>query len=128
MMTAGNYYVGDLCYVMSLQWDEFCNKTISKGDFIEGEITFQNGIKVLYFGTCHGDGSYQDQFGNHYGVDAGLIGCIRLEDINDPKANVNLGNVIQFETDFEGSYDDGLINIGHLRIDTKGRDNEEEEY
>ena len=117
-MQAGKYYVGDLCYVMHPQWDEFCTKTCSGHDVIDGEITLDNGVKIAQYGTAFGDGVYEDQFGNDYGVDAGLIGCIRVEDINDPNADLQGGHIIEFPNNFETSYDEGIIFIGHLSIDT----------
>lgn len=118
MMKSGNYYVGDLCYVMHPQWEEFCEKTCSGDDMTEGEIVLDNGVKILQFGTAWGDGCYEDQFGNSYGVDAGLIGCIRIEDINDPNADLEGGNIINFPFDFKGESEDGIIYIGHIRINT----------
>ncbi len=124
MLKAGKYFVGDLCYVMHPQWEEFCTKTINGHEVIDGEITLDNGVKILTFGTCYGDGCYDDQLGNSYGVDAGLIGCIRVEDINDPEAWLEGGNIIDFYDDFEGEYNDGIIYIGHIRIDTKGEEDD----
>lgn len=129
MMPAGRYYVGDLCYVMHPQWDEFCSKTISGNECLDGEVVFDNGVKVTQFGTAYGDGVYEDQFENSYPVDAGLIGCIRFEDINDPKAWLEGGNIIEFEEDFECAEDNGILYFGHIKIDTKGywEDEDDEE-
>jgi hypothetical protein len=118
MMQAGKYYVGDLCYVMHDQWDEFCAKTCGGNDIINGEITLQNGVKVATHSTAYGDGCYTDQHGREYGVDAGLIGCIRIDDINDSGAFTSGGQVIDFKYDFETSYDNGIIIFGDIKIDT----------
>lgn len=126
MMPAGRYYVGDLCYVMHPQWDEFCDITLGANGG-NGEFTLKNGVRFATYGTFYGDGFYEDQEGGGYPVDAGLIGCIRVEDINDPKADLVGGQIIEFEEDFETNYDDGIIYIGHLRIDTKGEDEEDDE-
>jgi hypothetical protein len=131
MMPAGKYYVGDLCYVMHPQWEEFCYLTIRGNDLIEGEITLGNRVKVASFCTYFGDGFYEDQDGGGYPVDAGLIGCIRVEDIDDPKVVIpedeiiKFGQIIEFPEEFECSSDDGVIHIGHIRIDTKGEDDDE---
>ena len=76
MMPAGKYYVGDLCYVMHPEWDEFCSITIKEHTCLDGEFNLKDGRRFATFGTKWGDGEYRDQFGNRYGVDAGLIGCI----------------------------------------------------
>ncbi len=125
-MPAGKYYVGDLCYVMHPQWDEFCELTISQHEVSDGEFTLANGTKFSFRGTAYGDGCYEDQFGGSYPVDAGLIGCILVDDINDPEADLEAGQIIEFTSPFETSYEDGVIYIGHLRINTG--DEEYDEY
>lgn len=126
-MPAGRYYVGDLCYVMHPQWEEFCDKTIAGSDIIDGEITLDNGVKVATFSTMYGDGCYTDQFGREYGVDAGLIGCIRVTDINDPNPQIEGGNIIEFTSEFECFEDEGTIRFGDICIHT-GDEEEEDSY
>lgn len=128
MMQAGKYYVGDLCYVMHDKWDEFCSVTIQGEEVLDGEMALPDGTKFATYGTAYGDGVYKDQLGNSYGVDAGLIGCIRVEDISEEeRANLGDGQVIDFPHDFYTSSDDGVIIFGHVAIDTKGED-EDEDY
>ena len=127
MMPAGTYYVGDLCYVMDDdEWDEFCTLTIKDNECLEGEFEL-DGRKFATYGTKWGDGEYRDQNGHSYGVDAGLIGCIRLSDIKDPDYDEigRLGNIVVFEKDFTTSGGrngvrewNGKIHIGHIVIDT----------
>lgn len=123
-MPAGLYYIGDLCYVMKSQWDEFCTKSLAD----EGAITLDNGVHVVQFGTAYGDGVYNDQFDNKYPVDAGLIGCICLEDICDHDARTKFGLVVNFPSDFECSNDDGVMHFAHIRINTKNDDIDEEQF
>jgi hypothetical protein len=85
MMKAGKYYIGDLCYVMHDQWDEFCDITIDDRVCKEGEFRLKNGTNFATYGTQYGDGTFYDQNKYEYGVDAGLLGCIRVEDIDDPE-------------------------------------------
>ena len=136
MFPAGKYYVGDLCYVMHDEWDEVCGlffKDREDQGCNEGVFTLKDGRRFASFNTKFGDGCYFDQYGNEYGVDAGLIGCIAMNDI-DLNADGNFtsgGQIIQFDLDFtvSGSQGlsrrdwDGVINIGHIVIKT-----EEEEY
>lgn len=136
-MPAGKYYVGDLCYVMHPEWDEACDLFFAGRDdhgCNDGEFTLKDGRRFASFGTLWGDGTYNDQLGHSYSVDAGLIGCIKVEDIRDETyANLlDLGAIVEFKEPFEVSGGkrsegwDGVIKIGFLEIAT-GYD-EEEEY
>lgn len=94
----------------------------------------KDGRQFFMFDTAHGDGEYNDQFGNSYGVDSGRIGAIREEDIrfvNYSKETIKrLGCFHTFEdplTSDDCSCRDGLICIGHLEIDTDPSYEEEEE-
>lgn len=134
MMPAGKYWVGDLCYVMHEEWDEVCGlffKDRNDQGCNQGEFTLKDGRRFASFNTKWGDGSYLDQYGNSYGVDAGLIGCIRIDDIreysiaSDAEGPFAGGHIVEFATDFEVSGNDtdrrdwsGIIRIGPLTIDT----------
>ena len=129
MMQAGKYYVGDLCYVMTdKEWDEFCAITIEGDKCLDGEFVMSDGRRFATYGTMFGDGCYQDQYANEYGVDAGLIGCIRVEDIHPDKLSdvESLGSVFEFKTDFtteggranKGRDWDGVIRIHNVFIET----------
>ena len=136
-MPAGKYYVGDLCYVMSdNEWDQFCSITIKGNQCIDGEFEMPDGRKFATYGTAWGDGCYKDQFGNEYAVDAGLIGCIRVEDIRAEKyENIErLGAIHEFKTDFvtsggrgEANWG-GVIQFGRVAIETDPAYEEEDEY
>lgn len=130
-MPAGRYYVGDLCYVLENEWDEFCRLTIQGNECIDGEFTLSDGRKFASFGTKWGDGGYCDQFGNEYSVDAGLIGCVQ---VLDTQHSVSGGHIVEFTRDFDvgggrGSMNwDGVIHIGHLQINTDPPYSYDEEY
>jgi hypothetical protein len=129
MMQAETYWIGDLCYVMTdPEWDEVLGLIDLEDEpwaCGEGEFAFKDGRRFAMYNTKYGDGTYKDQHGFQYGVDSGSIGCIRLEDI---RGEVSAdGSVVVFENDFTSRNDDGLIQIGHIRIDTDPED-EEEDY
>ena len=128
MMKAGTYYVGDLCYVLHDEWDEVCELIIKDGVCLDGEFTLKDGRRFAMYGTAYGDGTYLDQSGNEYGVDAGSIGCILLSDINlDAEGNfLTGGNIVPFESDFHTDEEDGRIMFGSLIIDTDPVYDEEE--
>lgn len=126
-MQAGDYYVGDLCYVMHEVWDEVCEimfKDNQSGNY--GEFTLKDGRRFAIYSTKYGDGLYHDQYGNEYGVDAGVIGCILASDIDTNHItnwgatnDTNGGQIIHFDIDFPtGSTEFGEIEIGHIVIET----------
>ena len=127
-MPAGKYYVGDLCYVMHNEWDECCDlffKGRTDHGCNEGEFNLKDGRRFVSYSTKYGDGCYVDQYGKQYGVDAGLIGCIKLDDIELNESNnfTTGGQIVEFEHDFNCSGGrtpgwDGVIRIGHLVIET----------
>jgi len=113
MMRPGTYYVGDLCYVMHPQWREVCNLMFATGDnsVLDGEFNLANGVRFALHSTAYGDGTYQDQEGRDYPVDAGLIGCIRVEDVYDPEWYLAGVQTVVFDKQFELVYNDGIISF-----------------
>ena len=131
MMKAGTYYIGDLCYVMHDRWDEFCLLTINGHRVLDGEFNLSDGTRFATFTTRWGDGTYKDELGNEYSVDAGLIGCIRVDDISPEELpNIKDGRVFEFVKDFTTFSSGGVISIGTVSIDTDYEEEleEEEEY
>ena len=132
-LSAGSYYVGDLCYVLGDRWPELCQLTISGNSVLDGVFTMKDGTEFATFCTKWGDGVYADQFGNEYSVDAGLIGCVKWEDVTDSEIDrdniLALGNLVNFEEDFTVESWAGLIKIGHILIDTDpDEEDEDDEY
>lgn len=129
-MPAGRYYVGDLCYVMTdSEWDEFCAITIKGHNCLDGEFEFADGRRFATYGTAWGDGVYSDQHGNQYPVDAGLIGCIRVDDIRAEKLrDVDAGTIHEFHTDFVtgggrgAAHWGGVIQFGRVAIETDAQE------
>jgi len=137
ILLAGKYWIGDPCYVLghdhpelNFKWDEFCDYCFeddSTGRSNEGIIDHQ-GIVFAHYRTAYGDGRYYDQYGNSYGVDAGMIGCIpydKVSSIGDVELN-RLGHIHTFSCDFETSYHNGKIGFGKIIIPT-GDSNEYED-
>ena len=113
MMRPGTYYVGDLCYVMHPQWREVCNlmfATDGQG-VLDGEFNLANGVRFAVQSTAYGDGTYYDKQNRQYPVDAGLIGCIRVEDVYDPEWYLEGMNVVEFDKPFQIVYNDGRISF-----------------
>lgn len=123
-LPAGKYYVGDLCYVMTdAEWEQFCAITIKGNKVLDGEFQMPDGRRFATYGTAWGDGLYKDWEGRSYCVDAGLIGCIKVEDIRAEKYDdiEELGNIIDFPVDFittGGRDGNGTIQFGRVVIET----------
>jgi hypothetical protein len=123
-MPAGQYYIGDLCYVMHPEWDEVCALFFppgAPGRGVEGEFTLQDGRRYASFGTAFGDGEYYNNMGDSHCVDSGSIGCILVTDIRDNTyADIEgLGSVVEFDQPFEvEKVGRGLLRFGHVEIET----------
>lgn len=124
-MPAGKYYVGDLCYVLHDSWDHVCDLIISDHHRGDGEFEMKDGRRFASYGTKWGDGGYFDQYGRDYSVDAGIIGCIRVEDIDDGQQALAEevgprfgGQIVEFDKPFETWEENGMIRIGDISIDT----------
>lgn len=153
MMKPGEYYIGDLCYVFSHDrdnWSIVCDTTFKDnlydGEF-EAEFPRKDGsgtekIRFAIYSTAYGDGCYQGSTGAVYGVDAGSIGCIALEDLEkiediDRKEMLRLGNILTFDKKFSTGHDQNkiggfgrpaIIFFGDLEvIDTDPEPEEEED-
>jgi hypothetical protein len=144
-MKAGEYYVGDLCYVFSEdQWSEVCSLMFPDnhhGEDQEGVFTLKDGTEFAIFGTLWGDGGYYDnQTTQEYCVDSGTIGCVLTSaiDVTSKYPNIrDLGNVVTFIKDFEprsemdrhlqeGNLYFGNTNLGQLIVDTAGAKDDED--
>ena len=131
-MPAGKYWIGDLCYVMQDKWDAFCETTIAGNDCLSGEFKVGE-ILVASYGTMYGDGEYHDGNGRKYPVDAGLIGCILVSDIDmndaDNVRDMAYGHVVDFPTDFDTGSNDGRIYFGRLvAIDTSDQEEDDDSW
>ena len=126
----GKYYVGDLCYVLGDRWDEFCELTIKGNECLDGGFIMSDNTRFWTHGTAYGDGTYRDNFGREYGVDAGIIGVVSIDQIDDDPSCIEGGQVIEFDREFEPYYADGMFFIGNIQIDTASNDydNDYDEY
>ena len=120
-LKAGKYFIGDPCYAIKDElWSEFCNNLFNaeaERNFT-GEVILR-GVKIFVSNTQYGDGCYEDQYGNSYSVDAGLIGAVPLEEGITKEENefADLGLIVDIDRDFNCYYldEDGTIEInGHI--------------
>ena len=118
----GAYILGDPCYVVpNDDWDAL----LASCNIFNEPVGSVGDFKVLAFGTKWGDGSYPDNKGNHYPVDAGLIGLVPVAYATDDRGGSTL---VVFENATLCTNDDGILKFGDYIIDTVlEEENEEEE-
>ena len=122
----GKYYIGDPCYVVEKQdkWMELLEKT----NYFKNEEQEYKGYPILAGSTAYGDGVYGDNEGRIYCVDAGLIGIMPIECIDKKHDNIeDLGNIVEFEDDFDVSIEDGVFEFGNILINTIWDEDEDED-
>lgn len=121
MLPHGTYYVGDLCYVLKDSWNEVCDLVIAGHNCLDGEFKLPDGRLFAMYSTAYGDGCYNDEDGFEYCVDAGSIGCVRIEDCDVSLEKIqeeHLGHVHTFEHMFHTYAANGKIHIHNVVIDT----------
>lgn len=118
---AGNYFIGDLCYLSTdfiKDWNLFLEHT----NYL---TNYQGTFDSRYCGgdsTYYGDGTYYDYEGNEYCVDSGSIGIMQIKDSDDQESLKNLGRVCFFEKDFQVKFNNGVFKFGNITINTKSDD------
>lgn len=130
-LPAGTYIVGDPCYSFESQ-EDWMGLLESGGlhdkpmpRIMECEVP-EKGLSFVASGTAYGDGRYEDQFGNSYPVDAGLIGVVPTTTGKTLDEDWK-SHVIEFDSPFTVAYEDGMIKIGHLKIETGDAEDYEDE-
>ncbi len=122
-MSPGTYYIGDLCYVMHDVWDEVCALLdAAESDSVlrsDGKYTLKDGREFALFFTAYGDGAFHTSAGNILGVDAGILGCIKVADITDKSAELPLGMTVEFTKPFSCVSAGGDMRFGHIRVNTR---------
>lgn len=122
-MKPGTYYIGDPCYIFNQSWSEI----LKDHNYFNNESNIFNikGYECAVGSTAYGDGSYYDNDGNMYYVDAGLIGILPIEIVNIDKCYTletirkSTGMYIkEFENDFSVDINNGVFVFGDTVIDT----------
>ena len=93
--TEQGLYIGDPCYVINEEdWSDFLDeyRIARKAGFTHFKF---KGFTVGVTRTAHGDGSYTGTDGFSYSVDAGLLGVVPLELVEDKEKAERLGRVIE---------------------------------
>lgn len=123
-LPAGQYYIGDCCYVLGddYDWDDFCNQFFTDGE----DITINN-LPVVAYSTRYGDGTYKSNTGDSFPVDAGMIGIMPKKlwkGAGQPSGCTLVAFKVKFTCEDMGQ---GKLRFGDIVIDT-GDEDEEDEY
>lgn len=139
--TDKGFFIGDPCYLFDESWSGIVDE-LWDGD-VQGSTVNLNNVnnkdfKLGMASTSYGDGSYSDEQGNEYSVDAGLIGITPLEVVEkDEDDYKHLGLIIHMQGESTLESADGVITITFkddkhetIIINTKEDDlyDEDEEY
>ena len=122
-MEKGTYFVGDLCYVLTQENGFDFGAILNKTRYLNSDSGVHEYQGTTFFSTrtMYGDGCFVDNYGHFY-HSTGTIGCFPLSAFNDSVTlSTDLGQVINFEKDFDCAIcdSDGIINIGHIKIRTQ---------
>lgn len=123
MMPKGTYYIGDPCYLFD---ESSWGKVIAITNYFKEDGRYDIfGKKCFVGGTKYGDGTYDDNYGREYGVDAGLIGILPIELIEiDNKQTLksiiesDMMHIETFTEDFNCDINNGFFRFGKITIDT----------
>lgn len=143
VLEPGEYIIGDPCYVIpDDSWGSFLNGAKSfdgerdgfAGADMIGDFTTHDGrtAQALAFATLYGDGTYTDEHGRAYGVDAGLIGIVLASDVGPKEAGEIAGHGLSHRVTFAAPFTcsvgyDGKLFFGDVTIDTGEISDDDEE-
>lgn len=115
----GRYWIGDPCYIVP---DDKWRALLDSCNYFDVPLGTIDEVEVIAFRTMYGDGTYKDQSENEYGVDAGLIGIVSVEQAEKSGWTVDkkLGTISEFKRRFNCTEEDGIITFGYVTIVTDG--------
>lgn len=112
----GDYWIGDPCYAFDDH--SVWMKLLESADYETNPTILEAkaaGREFIASGTAFGDGEYQDQYGNRYPVDAGLLGATPAIAGREIPFGMRL---VVFDSPVDVEFDDGDVKIGHIVIET----------
>jgi hypothetical protein len=120
----GKYYLGDPCYVLQTKNHDDWLNVLNKSDYFRQPYV-KGKKQAIAFETAYGDGEYQDQLGNSYPVDAGMIGLVpvSMATVKKPKGV----HMFTFDGPVVCEQKGALLKFGKYEIDTGPQESEEDE-
>lgn len=112
-LPSGKYFIGDISYIFNNRsWDEI----VAVNNFNSAPFEV-NASLVWAAHTANGDGEYEDQNGNKYPVDSGVLGAVPIDLVENPERE-SLGAVMNAPHGLEVSVEDGVFRFNEIVIDT----------
>ena len=113
-LSAGLYFVGDPCAIFNDSYNLFLNETT------EEVVSTFKGMELFYGLSSWGAGKFQDGKNNSYVITSGHFGVFPAELVE--LDNVDTGNFINFEDDFDVDNEGGIFTFGHIIVNTDWED------
>jgi hypothetical protein len=118
-LPAGEYFVGDPCYLLSdgmyESWVAAAQADLSDEDLYVADVA---GHRVAACGIVW-DCDFTDAEGREYGEDSGLIGAVPVViAVQDDPDIVGMVHRITFPADFDVYVSERAVNIGHITLNT----------
>ena len=122
-LPAGDYWIGDLSYVMG---DTYFNEEVYNYNG-QGIQYTKAGHAYVFQHTAAGDGVFYDEDGDAYAVDAGNIGIVEVDAIEDDPYFAEGGVFVEMNEAFTFGYQEhgGVITYSDINIVTFPWDYEE---
>lgn len=123
-LPAGDYIVGDPCYVLHPWWDAFLANMDAKTNTSTFEISDGVEITCVYFDTAFGDGAWSGSDGQTYAADAGMLGLVPAIVLEYGGTQPGWYNrLVTFGTPFTAQHDGvGRMNFGGIKVNTHDDD------
>lgn len=123
ILPPGEYYIGDLCYAMDDEvYDDIWGK---KYDYKDGQYSRKDGSGCFaVHGTEWGDGEFEDDDGDTYLVDAGIIGVASKSICS--KGVEDGCKFVKFDEPVDFFYEEGKFYINSLCIREKRDESDDE--
>lgn len=129
ILPAGEYTISDPCYIIGREkYDRLLEETqcwhLNGGDqriFTDSAT----GLRYAIVGTAWGDGVYQDNLGNEYGVDAGCIACVPKSMCDMTPDRYAITRLFETEVEVDYEHHGGVIVFGDIRIMTDADSDDE---
>ena len=112
ILKPGTYYLGDPGYCLSEKWMTILEQSDwLRRPYREGKQT------LVAFVTAYGDGMFEDQFGNLYGVDTGMIGLVPIE-MAEKEPDEQMSLKVKFTSRVKCYAENGILHFGKYVIQT----------
>lgn len=122
-MPPGEYFIGDLFYVMSDVWIEARKLFIDGGKIISREFTLDDGRRFALYKTASNEFTCRSNIHTYHPIDSNTIGCVLTSDISDLNYDdekvTDYGGLVYFDESFTPETDGVNVRFGRIVIDTK---------